>query len=101
MTTRAIQQQGVPYTRHAQRRMAQRALSRSVVEQAMIYGREVIGNDTVLYVVGRNEVLEWRREGFRLEHLEGVHVICSRCGVVITAYRDRGLAGFRALRHAA
>ena len=101
MYTPTIQQRGVPYTRHAQRRMAQRALSRTLVEQAMIYGREVIGHDTVLYVMGRNEVLEWRREGLRLEHLEGVHVVCSRDGVVITAYRDRGLAGFRALRHAA
>jgi hypothetical protein len=101
MTTHSIWQRGVPYTTHARRRMQQRALTQVVVEQTMIYGREVIGHDTVLYVVGRNEVAEWRREGLRVEHLEGVHVVCSSAGEVITAYRNRTLAGFRALRHAA
>lgn len=97
----ATMQRGVVYSIHALRRMQQRALSRVVVEQAMLYGRETLGSDTVMYVVGRAEVAAWRREGVRIDHLEGVHVVCAPSGAVITAYRNRALRGWRALRHAA
>ncbi len=97
-----VEQRGVTYSVHALRRMQQRALSRVTVEQAMLYGREALGHDTVMYVVGRAEVAAaWRSEGVRIEHLEGVHVVCAASGVVLTAYRNRALRGWRALEHAA
>jgi hypothetical protein len=71
---------GLPYTHHALRPMQQRARLPEYVEQAMVFGQEAHGADAVLHVVGRREVARWCAEGVRIDHLEGVHVLCSRAG---------------------
>lgn len=86
------------YTEHVLRRMRQRAISLEMVEGVMLFGRELMGSDTVMHVVGRKEVACWRMRGYRIEHLEGVHVVCGRDGAVITVYRNHDLRGARALR---
>lgn len=97
---RTVVQQGVKYTAHALRRMQQRALSAGMIELAMLYGREVLSIRTILYVVGRAEVRAARvRDGVRIEHLEGIHVVCAGSGAVKTVYRNRSLRGLRALKH--
>lgn len=86
------------YTRHVLRRMRQRAISFEMLEGVMLFGRELRGPDTVMHVVGRREVACWRLRGHRIERLQGIHVVCSREGVVLTVYRNSDLRGARALK---
>lgn len=86
------------FSRHALLRMQQRTISHAMVESVMLYGREVRGHDTVIHVVGRRDARCWRMRGVRLDHLEGIHVVCSGDGVVITVYRNREFRGVHELR---
>jgi hypothetical protein len=79
--------------------MQQRGITQEMLEAVLVFGREVYGPGTVLYVVGHREVERWRREGARVEDLEGLHVVCSPSGAVLTTYRNHTLKGLRALRH--
>lgn len=89
------------FSRHAMLRMQQRSISLAMVEAVMLYGREVLGPDTVIYVVGRRDAFRWRMRGERIEHLEGIHVVCCGAGTVITVYRNREFRGVHELLRAA
>lgn len=82
-------------THHARRRIDARGVSRRAVAAALDYGRELHARGAVLYVLGRREVRRMRRGGLDLSAHEGVHVVCSADGVVITAYRNHDLRGLR------
>ena len=84
-------------TAHARTRMRQRAIRPRALQLALLYGREVHAAKAVYVVVGRREVEQARMGGDDIQFLEGLHVICSIGGSVITVYRDRTL---RALKHA-
>lgn len=86
------------FSRHALLRMQQRTISLAMVEAVMLYGREVRGHDTVIHVVGRRDARCWRMRGVRIDDLEGIHVVCSGDGVVITVYRNRDFRGVHELR---
>ncbi len=47
-------------------------------------------------MVGRREIEEARRLGDRIDDLDGIHVVCSPNGDVITVYRSRSLNGLHA-----
>jgi hypothetical protein len=84
-------------TAHARTRMRQRAIRPRALQLALLYGREVHTANAIFVVVGRREVEKARVAGDDIQFLEGIHVVCSIGGSVITVYRDRTL---RALKHA-
>jgi len=49
-------------------------------------------------VIGRNEVERLIRQGIDLRDYEGVHVVRSADGDIITVYRNRDLRGLRPRR---
>jgi Domain of unknown function (DUF4258) len=92
---------GPVITAHARTRMSQRAIRLDVMQLAMLFGREVHAANAVFVVVGRREVDDARVDGIDINDLEGIHVVCSRGGDVITVYRDRTLRALGRARRAA
>ena len=88
-------------TAHAHRRMQQRAIRPEMVQATMLFGREVNASGARFYVVGRREIEQARRHGDRIDDLDGIHVVCSPNGNVVTVYRSRSLRGLHAALRAA
>lgn len=85
----------LPLTKHAQARMNERRLSDEAVNMVMTYGRMVRVRGAEIYAVGRKEVERYLNEGVDLSRFEGVQVVCSPDGAILTVYRNKD---FRRLR---
>ena len=81
---------------HAKKRMCQRRISLESVDAALRYGREVFTRGAITYAIGRKEVSRWKKEGVCLTSHEGIQVVCSIQGFVITTYRNRSFCKLRA-----
>ena len=86
---------GHAFTRHAQGRMQQRALSIDVIRDVLAFGREVRVRGATIYAIGHKEVARFGREGIDLSESEDVQVVCSESGVVMTVYRNHDFRGLR------
>lgn len=82
-------------TRHACERMSGRGLSPSAVRLALNYGRTAHIRGATIYAVGRKEVERFRQDGIELSLVEGVQVVCTDSGSILTVYRNRDLRGLR------
>jgi len=82
-------------TKHARQRMDARRLPEPAVVAVMTYGRLARVRGAEVYAVGRKEVKQYRKVGIDLKDLEGVQVVCSRDGAVLTTYRNRDFRGLR------
>jgi hypothetical protein len=85
---------GFPFTKHAADRIAARRLAAGA-NAALLYGRVVRTRGAEIFVIGRKEIVRYAREGVDLSGFEGVQVVCSPAGVVLTAYRNRRFRGLR------
>ena len=88
-------------TRHAWERMGCRGLSPAKVRQVLAYGRTVHVRGATIYAVGRREVDRFAVDGVDLSAVEGVQVVCTDSGVVMTVYRNRDFRGLRPRRRRA
>ena len=83
-------------TRHARLRTGARRFGVAAVEAAMSYGRVVHVRGAEIHVIGRKEVLRFRRRGIDLRAFDGMQVVCAPGGdLILTVYRNRD---FRKLR---
>ena len=82
-------------TQHAEERMQMRRVSIQAVQLALDYGRTFYTRNAEFVVLGRKEVQRYRAE-VDLRSLNGLHVLCSREGAVLTVYRNKG---FRTKRY--
>ncbi len=82
-------------TQHAWERMSGRGLSPAAVRLVLTYGRAAYVRGATIYVVGRREARNFRRDGIELSTVEGVQVVCTDSGAVLTVYRNRDLRGLR------
>lgn len=81
---------------HAQVRMQQRGISREQLEQVLRFGRIVRAHGGVsFHVLGRKETQRYGLIDAGLRAAEGVHLLLSPNGVVITVYRTRELCKLR------
>ena len=85
-------------TRHARKRMNTRGISSSAVSAVIQYGRFFYVRGAKVYVIGRREVESYGDVGIDLSGFEGIHVVCSLEGVIITTYRNKNLRGLRPRR---
>lgn len=69
--------------------MDQRRITAADISAVMKYGRLFYARGAVYHVLGRREIKRLLPI-VELQHLDGVHVICSHEGIVITVYRDKG-----------
>jgi len=94
--TRTINAAQVPdLTRHASTRMQQRGIGRDDVKAALNFGRRIHAKGLTFYVVGRKEVRHFAVKGVDLTELEGLQVLVSEDGSVVTTYRSRDLHSIR------
>lgn len=95
MDAYTVEEIGIVMTDHAQTRMFSRRLSERAVQLALAHGREVHTRGAVLYAIGKKEVAKARRTGTDISLFEGVHVVCTSDGCVLTVYRNHDLRGLR------
>lgn len=82
-------------TDHALERMHARSVPVSAVRATLMFGRRVYVRGACIRAIGRKEVARMRRQGIDLADHEGVQVVCSTDGDVITVYRNHDLAALR------
>ncbi len=82
-------------TKHAAERMGTRGLPPAAVTAALAYGRVVHIRGADIHAIGRREVAWHKRDGIDLSRYEGVQVVCSSEGAVLTVYRNRNFRGLR------
>lgn len=80
---------------HARMRMMARRISETALSAVIDYGRVVYVRGAKIYVIGRKEVTKFLRQGVELADYEGIHVVCSTEGVILTTYRNRDFRGLR------
>ncbi|WP_459936775.1 DUF4258 domain-containing protein [Desulfonatronum parangueonense] len=85
-------------TNHAWRRMTARGISTEAVEAVLDYGRVVYTRGAAICAIGRKEVKFFSRQGINLTLYEGVQVVCSTDGAVVTTYRNQDFRGLRSSR---
>ena len=85
-------------TRHAWERMGCRGFSPETVRKVLSFGRVAHIRGATIYAVGRKEIVRYSKRGVDLVGLDGVQVVCSDNGAVITVYRNRDLRGLRPRR---
>jgi hypothetical protein len=85
-------------TKHGAARLYARGLPLAQVRDVLEFGREVHTRGAVIHAVGRKEVEYAKLLAADIADLEGWHIVCSRQGAIIKAYRNRNLRGLRPRR---
>ncbi len=83
-------------TSHARRRLNGRGIPAEAVDVVLRYGRTVHTRGAAIRVIGRKEVFE--NGHLNLSPFEGIQVVCSPDGEVMTIYRNKDLRGLRSRR---
>lgn len=83
----------LPLTEHARVRMHQRGLSVDAIRIVMTYGRSIRVRGAEIFVIGRKEVVYFQSKGMELSRFQGVQVVCSTDGAILTAYRNNDFRG--------
>ena len=92
---RADKQPRQVITNHGRRRMTGRRISEAALSAVMNYGRVVYVRGAKIYAIGRKEVGAFVRKGVNLADFEGIQVVCSPDGAVMTVFRNRDFRGLR------
>lgn len=95
ITRTAVAEKSI-FTRHAAARMSHRGIRTGDVDLVLEFGRRVFTRGAVVYAVGRKEIQRYRQEGIDLSRCNGVQIVCSIDGSVLTVYRNRSFRGLRA-----
>ncbi len=82
-------------TLHAEKRLDSRGLSSEALELALSFGRKIHARHALFHVIGKKEIQRFSDQIPELKELEGVQVVTSPDGVVLTAYRNRDLRSIR------
>ena len=82
-------------THHASLRSQQRSISLPTIDLVTTYGRKIHARGATFMVVGRKEVDRYKDKGIDLSKAQGVHVLLSTGGRVITTYRNQDLRSIR------
>ena len=90
--------EGCHLTKHAKVRMQQRGLSPEGISKVLRYGRVAYIRGARIYAIGRKEIDQLATHGVDLQLLDGAHVVCTHCGVVVTCYRNRSLRGLKPIK---
>jgi len=85
-------------TTHARQRMGARRLPKDAVRAVLEHGRVIHVRGAAIHAIGRKEISRSRRQGIDLSPFDGVQVVCSPDGAVLTVYRNRDFRGLRPRR---
>lgn len=82
-------------THHAKERMAVRGLRLDALDAVLTYGRVVYTRGADIYAIGRKEIARYAREGVDLAAYDGIQVVVTSDGIILTIYRNRCFHGLR------
>jgi hypothetical protein len=88
------------FTQHAKDRMAMRRVGTEAIDAALTFGRTVHTRGAEIHAIGRKEVSHYGRLGIDLARYQGVQVVVSPDGHIITVYRNHSFRGLRVNRGA-
>jgi hypothetical protein len=86
---------GFGLTQHARRRMCARRITLDGIRAALDYGRVFYTRGATIYVLGRKEIEQCRRNHLDISRWNGLQVVCSQGGTILTAYRNESFRGLR------
>ena len=98
MNTANLQTTHVTLSQHAEERMDARSIGAEAIEGVIRCGRVVYANKARIYFVGRREVRQYARQGIDISAWDGIHVVTSFDGVVMTTYRNHNIRHLRPRR---
>lgn len=82
-------------TKHAEERMAMRGLRADAIDAALAYGRVVHVRGADICAIGRKEIARYAEDGIDLAAYDGVQVVVTSGGYILTVYRNRSFNGLR------
>jgi len=82
-------------TNHAKARMATRGLSADAIDAALTFGRVVYVRGADICAIGRKEIAWYAKDGIDLSAYDGVQVVTTTDGIILTVYRNRSFNGLR------
>ena len=92
---RGDQEMGARLTIHASERMSARGISESAVRAVLEHGRVVHVRGAAVHAIGQKEVRRLQPRGIDLSPYEGIQVVCTSDGTILTTYRNRDFRGLR------
>ena len=91
--------ENIHITKHAEVRMNKRGITRQMLELVLMFGRKIYARGVVFYVIGKKEIQRFHKKEAGLKNMEGIQVLTSVDGVVITTYLNRDLRAIRPESH--
>ncbi len=82
-------------TGHARQRLRQRAIRLTAVEAVIDFGQRRLVRGAEIYMIGWRDVRYYRECGLDLSRFEGIEVVCSHDGAVLTVYRNENKKALR------
>ncbi|WP_445778060.1 hypothetical protein [Shewanella sp.] len=90
---------GLTNSQHAQVREGQRGISDKQVMLAYKYGRVIHSRRAVYYVIGNKEIKKYGDIEPELKNMNGVQVVMTANGTVLTAFKNKDLRKVRPFKH--
>jgi len=82
-------------TKHAQYRMDGRRIPAHSVQVVLTYGRRVWTRGAQVFALGQREVERGAHRGLNLLPYEGIQVVCTPEGSILTVYRQHNFKPLR------
>lgn len=82
-------------TFHAEMRMSQRGICSDTLELILQFGRRIRSKGAVFHVIGKKEIKQYCTIEPKLKDMEGMQVLTSTEGTVLTTYRNKNLRSIR------
>jgi hypothetical protein len=86
-------------SQHAQIREGQRGISKKQVLLAYQYGRVIHARRAVYHVIGNKEIEKFDSIEPELKKMNGIQLVMSKNGTVITAFKNKDLRRVRPYKH--
>jgi hypothetical protein len=86
-------------SRHAKQREDQRGITEKQVTLAYQYGRIIHARRATYYVVGKKEIDKHSAAEPALKEMNGIHLVVSSNGTLLTVYKNKDLRKIRPSKH--
>ncbi|MFY9180161.1 MAG: hypothetical protein WAO12_10360 [Venatoribacter sp.] len=83
-------------THHAITRASQRNITAAMISATLRFGRKTYQRGALFFSVGKKEIEKHSHKYALLNKMEGIHLVMSQTGEIITVYRDKT---FKSIAH--
>lgn len=86
-------------SKHASQREGQRGISKKQVILAYQYGRVIRSRRATYFVIGKKEIKKYGAIEPEIKEMNGIQLVMSSNGTILTAYRNKNLRKIRPSKH--